>query len=422
VTASQEEPSGRRGLVWLFVAMVVLLAVGLGIDQVASGFRTARRVGLAAEPGSVVHSSGLAFRCRDVRNCWWVYAVPAFRTWNVVRVVDGEVASKGNLGPVSVASGTTIEVESRGDRLDFAVNGEHRRSITDGALRQARGAGPVIAAGSRARQAHWDDFGATRAGGSVEDGFDRPDADELGRTRRGPWHAVRGVWGIQGGQASLVESAPTGWNLALTDVGTDATVTATVWAGTPPSLVADDFARADATNGLGTATSGQRWNARRGVWGIRNAEATVVRSARRGFDLTLVRGGAADGTVEAELGTVRQGAGIAFRCRGPGNCWRLEAVPRFGTWNVIKVVRNRAVVLGNLGTAPVAAGTTVRVEMDGPRLRFSVDGVLQRSIRDTTHQSVPGVGLAATAQPQAEGTTWRSFRSTPAGAAAAGTP
>jgi hypothetical protein len=422
VTASQEEPSGRRGLVWLIVAMVALLALGLGIDQVASGFRTARRVGVAVEPGSVVHGSGLAFRCRDVRNCWWVYSVPAFRTWNVARVVDGEVASMGNLGPVSVASGTTIEVESRGDRLDFAVNGEHRRSIADGALRQARGAGPVIAAGSRARQAHWDDFGATGSGGTVEDGFDRPDAGELGRTGATPWQAVRGAWGIQGGQASLLESAASGWNLALTDVGTDATVAVTVWAGTPPSLVVDDFARPDTASGLGTATTGQRWHSRRGVWAVRDRAATVVRSSGQGFDLAVVRGGAADGTVEAELGTVRPGAGIAFRCRGPGNCWRLEAVPRFGTWNVVKVVRNRAVVLDNLGTVPVASGTTVRVEMDGPRLRFSVNGILQRSIRDVTHQTVAGVGLAVTTEPQAEGATWRSFRSTPAETAPETTP
>jgi hypothetical protein len=395
--------------------MVALLALGLGIDQVADGFRTARRIAPSAAPGSVVHGTGLAFRCRDERNCWLVYAVPIFHTWNILRVVDGESSSMGNLGFVSVASGTTIEVDSRGDSLEFAVDGEQQRTIVDNALRDVTGAGPIVAAGSRAGQAHWDDFRATGEDDRVRDGFDRPAADRLGTASSARWRAVSGVWGIRDEQASVVRSVRDGWNMALTDVGSGARVAVRVSAGSPPTLVADDFARADSATGLGSATTGQRWVARRGTWGVRGGEATVIRSARRGYDLALVRGGAADGAVEAEFGPVRPGAGIAFRCRGPGNCWRLEAVPRFGTWNVIKVVRNRAQVLGNLGTAPVAAGTTVRVDMDGPRLRFSVNGVLQRSIRDTTHAAVPGVGLAATAEPGAEGTTWRSFRSTPAG-------
>jgi hypothetical protein len=413
LAASQEEPSGRRGITWLLVAMVALLALGLGIDQVASGFRTANRTASPAPPGSVVHGSGLAFRCRDLRNCWWVYAVPAFHTWNVVKLQDGEVEPMGNVGRVSVASGTTITVASRGDRIEIGVDGEQRRVIDDSTLRDARRAGLIAVAGPGVRRAHWDDFRARGRSGAVTDGFGRPDADALGSAGGERWVAVRGGWGIRDEQASVVRPAEEGWNAALLEVGADASVTATVSAGVPPTLIVDDFERPDAAR-LGNATTGQRWVQPRGSWAVRDGEATITRSAARGFDLALVRGGAADGTVEAELGRVRAGAGIAFRCRGPGNCWRLEAVPRFGTWNVIKVVRNRSIVLGNLGTVPVDEGTSVRVDMDGPRLRFFVNGVLHRSFRDPTHEGVAGVGLASTAEPGARGTTWRAFRSTPA--------
>lgn len=405
--------SHRRGLRWLIVAMVVLLVGGLAIDQVASGFRTARKVAAPVDPTAVVNGAGVAFRCRDTGNCWWVQAVPAFHTWNIIRIVDGHVALMGNLGRTTVASGTRIDVASRGDRLTFSVDGTVRRTIVDGALRRVPGAGLMIAAGDRTAQAHWDDFTSRAPSDSVQDSFDRPDADQLGSAASGSWRAARGIWGTRDGQASVVRPVPGGLSLALVNVGEDARVAVTLSTGVPPSTVVDDFTRADSTTSLGTAGTGQRWRARRGVWGIDAGAAYVVRSIPHGIDLALVSGGAADGTAEVAVTTMQPGAGLAFRCRGPGNCWRIEAVPRFGTWNVIRVLRNQEHVVANLGTVPTVSGTTVGVEMAGSRLRFLVNGQIRKVVRDPALHQVAGVGLAIPAGSEAGGARWDRFRSSP---------
>jgi hypothetical protein len=247
----------------------------------------------------------------------------------------------------------------------------------------------------------------------VRDSFDRPDADRLVSASSGAWRALRGIWGIRDGQASVVRPIPGGLNLALVNVGENARVSATLSSGIPPSTVIDDFTRVDSTSSLGTAGTGQPWGARRGVWGIDAGAAYVARSIPRGVDLALVRGGAADGSVEVAVTTMRAGAGLAFRCRGPGNCWRIEAVPRFGTWNVLRVVRNQEHVVTNLGTVPVVSGTTVGVEMAGSRLRFLVNGQVRKVVRDPALHQVAGVGLAIVAGSEASGARWDRFRSRP---------
>jgi hypothetical protein len=130
-------------------------------------------------------------------------------------------------------------------------------------------------------------------------------------------------------------------------------------------------------------------------------------------NLALVQGGAGDGRVEATMPEVRPGSGIAFRCRGPGNCWRIEAVPAFGTWNLVKVVRNHEEVVAHFGGAPTA-GAEIAVEMKGPRLRLFVDGALRKSIRDPALRDVPGVGLWQTSGTGAGAARWSDFRSVPA--------
>ena len=84
---------------------------------------------------------------------------------------------------------------------------------------------------------------------------------------------------------------------------------------------------------------------------------------------------------------IAPGQGLAFRCQGAANCWRVEAVPRFGTWNVIKVVRGTERLVANLGTVPVESGTVIRVELEGGTLRFMVNGRLRRTIVDSTFLS-----------------------------------
>ena len=231
-----------------------------------------------------------------------------------MRVIDGDAATLGNLGHVSVASGTTIGVEGRGDRLRFTVNGEVRRSLVDGALRGLHGAGSP----SRPARACRSRTGTTSAPRAAPAPSPMTSTDPTtpgwARRRRGHGRALDGRWGIRDGQASVVRSVTKGRNLALTDVGADARISVTLTTGAPPRPVVDEFDRPDSPASLGVAPTGQRWRARRGVWGIAGG-AAYVSHPDSGGDLALVQGGAADGTVTATIGKVGPGAGS---CSGAG--------------------------------------------------------------------------------------------------------
>ena len=64
-----------------------------------------------------------------------------YTTWNVNKIVDGRVTNVGNLGTSGAASGTTIAVHTKGDRITVALNGILRRRFTDPDLRDASGVG-----------------------------------------------------------------------------------------------------------------------------------------------------------------------------------------------------------------------------------------------------------------------------------------
>jgi hypothetical protein len=157
--------------------------------------------------------------------------------------------------------------------------------------------------------------------------------------------------------------------------------------------VLDGFRRADDDRSLGRAVTGEPWAARAGVWGITSDTAYVVRPAPRGSSLALVEGGTADGIVTVRAARMAQGFGLAFRCRGPSDCWTISAVPSVGTWNVTRTVAGRSVLVGNVGTAPVATGTIVEVRMAGPTLTFAFDGQVLRTIEDAALARATGAGL-----------------------------
>lgn len=296
---------------------------------------------------------GLAFRCRGPRNCWTVEAAPEFGTWNVVKVVKGRTSALGNLGTAAVADGTRIRVDLDGDRLTFFVDGKRLRTITDAALRDEARAGLVLreAAGAAGRWA----------------GFE-------------------------------VSPPPPKGLLAPTQ-----------------ATVRDDFHRADSATGLGAAPTGQVWRPVSGVWGIKHDLAYVPQPVFGKASLALVDVGNADGIVQATGEAMPAGTGIAFRCRDLDNCWLLEAVPGFGTWNLLRVVDGGVTPRGNIGTASAAAGTTISVEMRGDRLTFYVDGQKRKTITDRALRTERGAGLLAAGGANAAALArWSSFAAGPA--------
>ncbi len=108
----------------------------------------------------VVNDAGLVFRYQDRRNYWSVVAVPAYATWAITKTVDGKRESVANTGYSAVQDGTTVSVRLRGESIDVAVNGEVRKTISDGALARARRVG-MTAGEPGGRDARFDDFQVT---------------------------------------------------------------------------------------------------------------------------------------------------------------------------------------------------------------------------------------------------------------------
>jgi hypothetical protein len=177
-----------------------------------------------------------------------------------------------------------------------------------------------------------------------------------------------------------------------------------------PQGGADGFDRTGGTQGLGRAESGQSWRSVRGQWGAQFGVARVLEPAPSGPSLALLPVGTAVTTVEVRAAAIAPGLGLAFRCQGAANCWRVEAVPRFGTWNVVKVVRGIEKFVANLGTVPVESGTTIRVDLEGGRLRFSVNGRLARTVNDSTLLSAARAGMSIRTGSDVRQARWDDFR------------
>jgi len=123
-----------------------------------------------------------------------------------------------------------------------------------------------------------------------------------------------------------------------------------------------------------------------------------------------------------DFARVAPGVALAFRCRNATSCWRVEAVPQFGTWNVVKSVRGRETRVTSLGTVPVSDGTKVAVDMDGTRLTFFVDGRRVMRIDDGDLLFETGAGLSLREPLSAPVARWSSFRMTPRSAPGALSP
>jgi hypothetical protein len=174
----------------------------------------------------------------------------------------------------------------------------------------------------------------------------------------------------------------------------------------------DSFDRPDSDVMLGRAPSGQRWVELSGDWGTEAGLARVVRPAP-GVSLAVVPVGSANGRLQLEVGRGAPGLAVVFRCLSPFDCWRVEAVPAYATWNLLKVVGGREVVVGNVGRAGIDPGTTVEVSFTESRIAVSVDGSPPLEVEDDHVQDVARVGLALRGAPGAADARWAAVRFLP---------
>lgn len=167
--------------------------------------------------------------------------------------------------------------------------------------------------------------------------------------------------------------------LAVRSSGTSKTSQATGAAGNipargPNTAVYDRFDRADSSNSLGNAETGQQWLTGDVPWSISGKVAQLQRGDPPHFVLAVVKAGSPDGSVQATIPKISNGAGVVFRYRNAFNYWEVVASPSFSTWNVRKVVGGKVTLIGNVGVAAAVDGTTIGVTYVDTRITVQVNG------------------------------------------------
>jgi len=175
--------------------------------------------------------------------------------------------------------------------------------------------------------------------------------------------------------------------------------------------VFDSFRRADSASTLGVADNGSTWTAVSGAWGIQRNTAYVAAPAQA-RNVAFVDMGGKDGFVQVTASVVKPGAGLLLRYQNPSNYLALVAVPKYGTWNLQRVLNGKEDVIGNMGLAAIRDGTVISVRLDGPTAEVSIDNVRLKSFAVPDVRGATGAGLIAIGD-QAGAARWRDFVGTP---------
>lgn len=120
-----------------------------------SGSRDGR---VEAEIGEAVQGWGIVFRQRDRLNYWFVSAAPGYGTYNVGRLVNGELVGVGDIGLAKVAPGTVVSVTYTGTVIQVSIDGQVKASFTDEAADTGGGGVGLLANGESASTASWRSF------------------------------------------------------------------------------------------------------------------------------------------------------------------------------------------------------------------------------------------------------------------------
>jgi hypothetical protein len=172
--------------------------------------------------------------------------------------------------------------------------------------------------------------------------------------------------------------------------------------------VFDDFNRPDSSASLGSTPTGTQWHAVKGTWGIKGGSAYIAKAADHGRSMAVLPGRTGDGVLTLTFPAVAADAGLLFRYANPFNYWAVVAVPKYGTFNVLKVVNGKLHKLGGLEQSGARNGTSVSVHMSGSVLDFYVDGVLRRTVHDDDLETASSCGFAAGGK-QARTVRWDNF-------------
>jgi hypothetical protein len=117
---------------------------------------------ISATAGTLTQGWGLVFRYQGPFNYWFLTAAPEFATYNLARVVDGEVQNLGSIGLADIEDGAVVQVRMSGATIEISVDGTPVKAVTDTGLIGATQAG-LLASGVAAADATWEAFEATPA-------------------------------------------------------------------------------------------------------------------------------------------------------------------------------------------------------------------------------------------------------------------
>jgi hypothetical protein len=161
-------------------------------------------------------------------------------------------------------------------------------------------------------------------------------------------------------------------------------------------LAVDTFDRADTSDGLGNTGTGETWETPSGKWGVEGGVARLFNSEPGRPSFAIVPASEGDGLVEVTMAASEQDAGLVFRYQDPSNYWSVTTNTSLGSWAVTRVVDGKAEAVAELD-APVRAGTTMTVVLNGSQIRFLVDSIEAASMDDSTFQGIRQAGLIAPA-------------------------
>jgi hypothetical protein len=176
----------------------------------------------------------------------------------------------------------------------------------------------------------------------------------------------------------------------------------------PNTAVFDRFDRPDTKDSLARAETGQAWIPGDVPWFISGGSVELQASSSPHFTAIVAKTNATDGSVQATLVKIANGAGIVFRYRNAFNYWQVVASPRFSTWNVRKVVDGQVTLVGNVGLSPATDGTTIGVTFVEDRITVQVNGKDVWATTDAAVNDGNYVGLIGVSDPS-DRARWDNF-------------
>lgn len=163
---------------------------------------------------------------------------------------------------------------------------------------------------------------------------------------------------------------------------------AVVYATTSPSSAHEMHVTFPQTGDL----TGPPWTIATGHWKQTDHVAFAWDTAPK-WTLIAMDRGVSDGTVSVTVDARNAEAGMAFRVRDQENFWALTDAPRFGTWNLSKVVNGTVEFVTNTGLTRTRGSHQISVHLRGSFIDVAIDGHGAASVDDTELATASAAGL-----------------------------